>query len=96
MPPKPKAAAKSVKAATKKPAAKAPPTPKKTVAKPKVAVKPTAKKTSVKPKTTKKKPAGVIQTVKQGVQTGIGAVGDLVKKVTPDVLLPKSAKSKRK
>lgn len=53
------------------------------------------KKTSVKSKSGKKKAAGLMRTVKKGVQSGIHAVGDLVKKVTPDALLPQSVKTRR-
>lgn len=96
MPPKPKAVVKSVKTVTKKSAAKVKPATKKVVARPNATVKPATKKAAPKARTGKKKTEGVIQTVKEGVQTGIQAVGDLVKKVTPNALLTKSAKSKRK
>jgi hypothetical protein len=93
MPTKTKATTKTVKANARKAAAKVKPAVKKAVAK--SGAKPTAKKVSANTAKGKKKAAGLIQTVKQGVHTGIEKIGDLIKKVTPDALLPKSAKSKR-
>ena len=54
------------------------------------------KKPASRAKTAKKSGSGLIQSVKEGVQTGLHAVTDLVKKVTPDSLLPRSAKARKK
>ena len=73
-----------------------------TVAKSKVAAKKTVrqgqavlKKAAPKVKTAKKAD-GIMDTVKDSVASGLKTVGDFVKQVTPDALLPKSAKAKRK
>jgi hypothetical protein len=62
--------------------------------------KATPKRAAVRPasrvKTGKKNVSGLMRSVKEGVQTGLHAVTDLVKKVTPDALLPRAAKPKRK
>jgi len=92
MPPKSKTVAKATKAPAKKVAAKAKPVIRKSA----TSAKPVVKKASRKVPAGKKKGAGILETVKQGVQSGIEAVGDLVKKVTPDSLLQKPVKSKRK
>lgn len=96
MPTKTKATVKAVKPAVKKTAAKAKPAVKKAVAKAKAGARSVACKAPAKSPAQKKKPATLMQSVKAGVQAGLGSVGDLVKKVTPDALLPKSAKAKRK
>jgi len=96
MPTKMKVTTKSVKPVVKKATAKAKSAVKKAVVKTKASAKPTARKVSTAATKGKKKATGLIQTVKAGVQSGIETVGDLVKKVTPDVLLPKRSKSRRK
>lgn len=75
---------KSAAKVTSKVAAKAP------------ARRPARKAAPPRAKAAKKNSSGLIQSVKDGVQTGLHAVTDLVKKVTPDALLPRSAKTKRK
>ena len=85
----------AVKATAQKAAKKVKPAVKKVVAKAKSSVKPVASKVSATAKTGKKKAGGLMQSVKHGVQAGIESVGDLVKKVAPAALLPKSAKPKR-
>ena len=95
MPTKTKTATKAVKATAQKAAKKVKPAVKKVVAKAKSSVKPVASKVSATAKTGKKKAGGLMQSVKHGVQAGIESVGDLVKKVAPAALLPKSAKPKR-
>ena len=67
---------------------------KKVVAKAKTSAKTTAKKVSAKAKTQGKKPVGFMQNVKDSIHTGMEAMGELIKKITPDALLPDSAKSK--
>jgi len=89
-------AIKAVKSTTKKAAAKVKPAAKKAPAKVKAVTRPAARKISTKSKAGKKKAAGLMQSVKEGMQTGIEAVTDLVKKVTPDSLLPKPSKARRK
>ena len=69
---------------------------KKGVAKAKAGAKKTVRKVSAKAKTQKKKAAGFIQNVKDGIHTGMEAVGEMLKKITPDAMLPDSAKSKGK
>lgn len=96
MPTKTKSATKAVKATAQRVATKVKPVVKKAVAKAQSTAKPAARKASAKIGTAKTKSTGLMQTVKKGVQAGIVSVSDLVKKVTPDALLPKSAKSKRK
>ena len=71
--------------------------PKKAPAKSKPAARP-VKKTAA-PRSSgakKKKTGGFLQTVKKGVQAGIETVASAVKSVTPNVLLPKAGKSKRR
>jgi len=106
MPPKTKPAAKTAKAAragkaaVKKPAVKAaaaarkpaPATRKRNPAE--GSGKPAAKKVSSKANV-RKNPEGLIDAMKKGLQTGIDAVGDLVKKITPEALKPKAKKLKR-
>ena len=67
---------------------------KKGVAAAKTKAEAAAKKVAVKAKTQKKKAVGFVQNVKDGIHTGMEAVGDLLKKITPDALLPNAAKSK--
>ena len=85
MPAKSNPSVKSVKTSIKKTGGKV----KSAVKKAKSSSRPVAKKG-------KKRATGLMQTVKKGVQSGISTVGDLVIKVTPDVLLPKSVKAKKK
>jgi hypothetical protein len=92
MPTKTKTATKAVKAAAKE----MKPTIKKAVAKSKSSAKAAVKKVPAKAKAGRKQAEGLLETVKHGVQTGIDAVGDFVKKATPDALRPKSAKGRRK
>ncbi len=54
----------------------------------------TTKKVSAKAKVHGKKPAGFVQNIKESIHTGIEAVGAFFQKITPDALLPDSAKSK--
>lgn len=61
----------------------------------KASAKRPAKKATPRAKAVRKNSSGLIQSVKDGVQTGLHAVTDLVKKVTPDALLPRSAKTKK-
>jgi len=72
----------------------------KAVAKAKATAKTAAKKvvpkTKVAAKKATKKAEGIYETVKENVASGMKTVGKFVKQVTPDVLLPNSAKSKRK
>lgn len=84
------------KTATKKVVAKAKPVAKKATAKvkAKLAARPVAKKAAPRTKAGKKKSTPLLQSVKEGVQTGLHAVTDLVKKVTPEVLLPHSSNGK--
>jgi hypothetical protein len=107
MPPKKTSSSKSVKAAVTKSVAKAGTSSKKAgrqvlgtgqkaVVKAKSAAKPVVRSAVEKAKTVKKKTEGFIQTVKDTVQDGIESAGKLVKKITPDALLPKSGKTKRK
>jgi len=95
MPPKAKSS-KTSKPLAKKPAAKSKPVAKKAPARSKSVAKPAARKPSAKPAARKKKPATLLQSVKDSVQTGFGKVGAAVKSITPGALLPKSAKSKRR
>lgn len=83
----PKKAVAKVKPAVKKAATKV---------KTKTAAKPVAKKATPRTSVRKKKSAPLLQSVKESVQTGLHAVTDLVKKVTPDALLPHPAKARRK
>ena len=69
---------------------------KKTVAKGKAAVKKDVPKARTAARKTTKKADGIMDTVKGSVASGLKSVGKFVKQVTPDALLPKSAKSKRK
>ena len=73
---------------------------KKTVAKGKAVAKTAVKKVAPKAKAAAKKTAkkadGIMNTVTGGVASGLKSVGKFVKKITPDALLPKSPKSKRK
>ena len=62
----------------------------------KAALKPATRKPVSRSKAKKKNASGLMRSVKEGVQTGLHAVTDLVKKVTPDALLPRTAKPKRK
>lgn len=62
----------------------------------KVSPKRAAGKSASRAKAGKKNVSGLMRSVKEGVQTGLHAVTDLVKKVTPDSLLPRAAKPKRK
>ena len=62
----------------------------------KAAAKRPTKKAAPRAKAGKKNSSGLMQSVKDGVQTGLHAVTDLVIKVTPDALLPRSAKAKKK
>jgi len=62
----------------------------------KATVKPATRKPVSRSKAKKKNVSGLMRSVKEGVQTGLHAVTDLVKKVTPDALLPRTAKPKRK
>ena len=96
MPSKTQKSIKAVKSTTKKAAAKVKPAAKKATAKVKAVAKPAARKSSTKSKAGKRKAPGLMQSVKDGMQTGIDAVTDLVKKVTPDSLLPKPSKARRK
>ena len=68
----------------------------KPVAKVKAGGKAALKKAAPKARKQKKKAVGFLASVKEGVQTGIETMGGLVKKVTPNTLLPKSAKSRPK
>ena len=95
MPPKSKSP-KTAKPLAKKPAAKSKPVAKKAPARSKTAAKPAVRKPSAKPGARRKKPATLLQTVKKTVQTGLDKVGAAVKSITPDALLPKSAKPKRR
>ena len=56
---------------------------------------PAAKTTAAKTTAVKKKTGGFLQTMKDGVRSGIESVTHLIETVTPDALLPKSMKSKR-
>ncbi len=96
MPTKTKPTAKVVKATVKKTATKPKSATKKPAVKGRSGAKSATKKPTAKARTTKKRSPGLMQSVKKGVQAGIDSMGDLVKKVTPDALLPKSAKAKRK
>ncbi len=60
----------------------------------KTKAKAAAKKVAVKAKTEKKNAVGFIQNVKDQLHSGMEAVAEVFKKITPDALLPKSAKSK--
>jgi hypothetical protein len=91
MPSKTKTTLKTVKAA-----AKVKPVVRKAVAKAKTATKPVPKRASATPKSAKQKTSGLLDSVKHGVQSGLEAVGDLVKKITPAALQPGSARTKRK
>ena len=93
---KTKAAVKAVKSTARKTAAKAKPALKRAVSKAKSSAKPLVRKVSAKAKAGKKKATGFIQSVKDGVHSAMESAGDFVKKVTPDALLPDSAKSKRR
>lgn len=86
---------KAAKTPPKRVATKAKPASKKPAA-PKSRAKPAVKKVPAKTAATKRKSPSLMQSVQKGVRSGIESVGDLVKKVTPDALLPKSAKSKRR
>ena len=92
---KTKKAVKVVKAKVSEASAKVKPALRKAVAKAKSAAKPIAKKVAAKAKAGRKEATGFIQHVKDGVHAAMESVGDFVKKVTPDALLPDSAKSKR-
>lgn len=59
----------------------------------KAAAKKTVRKASAKV-TQSKKTGGFIQNVKDSIHTGMEAMGDVLKKITPNALLPDSAKSK--
>ena len=96
MPSKIKTATKTVKSTAKKAAAKVRPAARKATAKVKATARPAAKKNSAKAKTGKKKAAGLMQSVKAGMQTGIDAVTGLVKRVAPDSLVSKPTKRRRK
>lgn len=96
---------KSVKATAKKVTAKAPTaanrsvktvqtSAKNSVAKAKASAKPTAKKVSPNAKTQTRKRGGFIQNVKDGIHSGMEAMREMLKKITPDALLRDSAKSK--
>ena len=82
-----------LKPAAKRPSKNARTAPKKTGARmpAKAARKPPAAKTTA----VKKKTGGFLQTMKDGVRSGIESVTHLIETVTPDALLPKSMKSKR-
>lgn len=84
---------KAARATVKKTATKAKPAAQKAAAKSKSGATTAGKKA---PKSGKKKAAGLMQTVKHSVQVGIESVSDLVKKVTPGALMPKTAKTKRR
>ncbi|HSI14587.1 MAG TPA: hypothetical protein VK961_21225 [Chthoniobacter sp.] len=89
---------RTAKPTASKVAAKTKAVAKKVTAKPsaKVAAKRPTKKAAPRTKAAKKNSSGLMQSVKDGVQTGLHAVTDLVIKVTPDALLPRSAKAKKK
>jgi len=109
--PKKKATAKPLtkaKPTTKtKPTAKARPTAKKAVAKARTkariataaaikSAQPPSRRIAGTGRTIQKQAQGMIESVKKGVQTGIDAVGELVKKITPDALKSKPPKAGRK
>lgn len=107
MPPKLKTTRKPAKAIATKPVAKAKPATKKAVTKARTkakkatvdaiqSAKPPARKVAAKAKTIKKETQGVFESVKKGMQTGMDAVGDLMKRITPDALKSKPAKPRRK
>lgn len=66
---------------------------KKGITKAKAAARKTVSKASAKV-TPGKKAGGFIQNVKDSIHTGMEAMGEVLKKITPDALLPDSAKSK--
>ena len=82
-----------LKAAAKRPSKNARTVPKNASARmpAKAARKPAAETTAA----AKKKSGGFLQTMKDGVRSGIESVTHLIETVTPDALLPKSMKSKR-
>jgi len=83
------------RAAAKKTVRKGAATAKKAIARGKSISRAAAKKLPARRRATKAT-AGFVDHLKENVQSGIDAVGRMVKKVTPDALLPKSAKSGRK
>ena len=87
---------KKAAAAAKRTVAKSKVVAKKTVSQGKAAVKKAAPKAKAAARKTAKKADGIMDSVKDSVASGLKSVGDFVKQVTPDALLPKSAKAKRK
>jgi len=83
------------RAAAKKTVRKGAATARKAIAKGKSISRGAAKKLPTRRRATKAT-TGFVDHLKQNVKSGIDAVGRMVKKVTPDALLPKSAKSGRK
>ena len=107
LPPMPKTTRQKIVAKAQPAVKKATAAAQRTVAKSKVAakqavrqgqaaVKKAAPKVKAVARKTAKKADGIIDTVKDSVASGLKTVGDFVKQVTPDALLPKSAKAKRK
>jgi hypothetical protein len=92
-----KAAVKTVKSAARRREARVKPSLNRAVSKAKSSAKPVGKKGPAQARARKKKNAtGFIQSVKDGVHSAMETAGDLVKRVTPDALLPDSAKAKRR
>ncbi len=95
----PKSARAKVTAKTKPAIKKAAVPLHRTVAASKAATKSNVKKTAPKAKFPAKKRTGrskgIISTVSEGVAGGVKSAADFVKRITPDVFLPQSAKTKK-